>query len=812
MVQERGRGREPTGIFEYDDDTVADSVARPEGPERPYHLASTDESGVYAPPPHRAPSTSRVEYRSITATSEEAATNVRELTFVGGLVDADTELPSDSKISVAGDTTLIMAYDNERFFDSGSDGYQDLLVEASVAMEKLSQTDSNAWVEPFAEMGWLGWLWRWFMLRSILRSMDSVNRLRVTRVLQNSLAFMIGYESFALGGVVRAFDVDDRTHDLYNLKLAFQNRNASRELVVALRSRWDWLWHTGTSVTNSRWFEIFGLLPFIGITSFPATENFPSSKNHVMRGILSMFFSGSWFTRWISGGQQGVVTFDAHTAAQNLAAEVNQFEASNRNQYGTLVGREKTAEFRLNHRLAIDESIVRSFQNTPATVIVNNGVEHVLRCLAKHWRNMLFQNNGNFAHQRMEQLNPFEALRFFMPIVLSTLANLRGRNVWDMTTLGPFIKKLQALNPDKIRRVEGSDVEKAEEIYAAEIFGPCQAAIALTVELKQKIIPNVCGGIPTRMEPFGKWVDAIRDSLIELNREAEEVKLFVATVDIGIKLGYQLLKLVNWRVPKENVIHSAIVEYILKKKSNSPGIPDEIILATLQKLPPKDERTLRELLKQGLGNVDAAKLLLSRTGVLLERELRRKALDDRIRMFSKGPVVQHIDKMERNKWYWVEDAESGPRVCIYKKLYGNNRLKMVDVDYNIERLVESGPGVTIRKYIPVAEAISRAQKVFMTIEIDHGKKFSYNAFMEFGSTSRSNSLRTRLRRLLTVAQVHCYELDKARLNVLQEIKGSVQRMRTTSKFAASRLVPECKPQNLTVFGGGTYFPFCFSIG
>jgi hypothetical protein len=284
---------------------------------------------------------------------------------------------------------------------------------------------------------------------------------------------MMAYESFALGGIIRAFDVDDRSKDLFNLRLAFQNRNASRTLVQALRPRWDWLWHTGTSVSNSRWFDIFGLLPFIGITSFPATENFPSSKNHVINGILSMFFSGSWFTRWITSNQEGIVVFNSQTYAQNLAAEVNRFEASNRNQYGTLFGREKIFEFRLSHRLAIDESIVRSFQNTPATVIVNNGVEHVLRCLAKHWRNMLYQDNGNFAHQRMEQLNPFETLRFFMPIVLSTLANLRGRNIWDMTTLGPFIKRLQLLNPDKIRRVssQGSDVEKADEAYAAEIYG-----------------------------------------------------------------------------------------------------------------------------------------------------------------------------------------------------------------------------------------------------------------------------------------------------------------------------------------------------
>jgi hypothetical protein len=334
---------------------------------------------------------------------------------------------------------------------------------------------------------------------------------------------------------------------------------------------------------------------------------------------------------------------------------------------------------------------------------------------------------------------------------------------------------------------------------------PCQAALALTLELKEQIIPNVCGGVPSRMEPFGRWADAIINSIHELNREAENVKAVVATVDIGIKLGYKLLRLVNWRVPSEKVIKSAILEFILNKTSNSQEIPNEVIISTLQKLPLKDERTLKELLRQGLGNVDAADLLLTRSATLLERELRRKALDERIRTFSKGQVVNSINRLERNKWYWLEYAEHCSRVFVYKSLHDGNRLKMVDVEYNIEQLVESGSGVTIRQYIPVAEAISRAQKVFMTVEIDYGKKFSYDAFMEFGCTTRSNSLRIRLRRLLTVAQIHCSELDKARLNVLSETKSSVQRMRKSSaKRSDSRLLPECKPQNLTVFGGGMF--------
>lgn len=74
--------------------------------------------------------------------------------------------------------------------------------------------------------------------------------------------------------------------------------------------------------------------------------------------------------------------------------------------------------------------------------------------------------------------------------------------------------------------------------------------------------------------------------------------------------------------------------------------------------------------------------------------------------------------------------------------------------------------------------------------------------MEFGSTASMTSLRSRLRRLVVLAQVHCGALDQARLNVLAEIRSSVEEMRLSAKFAASRLVKECKPQNVTVLGGG----------
>jgi hypothetical protein len=56
----------------------------------------------------------------------------------------------------------------------------------------------------------------------------------------------------------------------------------------------------------------------------------------------------------------------------------------------------------------------------------------------------------------------------------------------------------------------------------------------------------------------------------------------------------------------------------------------------------------------------------------------------------------------------------------------------------------------------------------MDIELDHGKKFKYNAFMEF------SYLRIALRRLAVISQVFCEELDNARLNVLRETQRSNQ--------------------------------------
>jgi len=263
-------------------------------------------------------------------------------------------------------------------------------------------------------------------------------------------------------------------------------------------------------------------------------------------------------------------------------------------------------------------------------------------------------------------------------------------------------------------------------------------------------------------------------------------------------LAFFSFQLVDWHVPSESRMKAAIVDFILDKPTTYPEMPREVINSSLHKLAPKDERTLKELIQQGLKDVEAAKLLLGRTYYLMERELRRKALDDRITELAKGRQTTP-DALERNKWYWVQ-TDIGLRAHVFKGHYGSS-VRFTDVETNFESMFDAQT-LQVREYIPIAEAISRAQKAFMIIEIDHGKKFSYNAFMEFGSTDKNTSLRSRLRRLVVLAQVHCSALDQARLNVLSEISTSVEETRRSAKFAASRLIPHCKPQNVTVLGGG----------
>jgi hypothetical protein len=590
-----------------------------------------------------------------------------------------------------------------------------------------------------SEVGVLGGAWRGALQRLVLQTFDRVNAERWSRQLQLSLPFQTGFECYVTSQVIQALDRGQKKDLDYILSVAFQNRNVSRVLVQAMRARYDFLWHWSTAVVWNRQFDALGQFPIIGITGFPASENFPSTRDHALASIFRVVLGqGNWVTRVVTRGREGLVTDNPKNTAQNLTAESNGFELANRNQYGTHFGRQKTNEFRLAHRLPTDESLLRTFVARPMPTMTNNGVVHVLLQLANHWENMLSQPFGNFAHQRMEQLDPFETLRFHMPEVLVHLSTLRGRNRWDSVVLGPMIRKLQNLKP---------------AFDAGEVR-------VLVRELKEDIILPICGGVASLVDPFRRWLEAISESCHWIESEARKVYEIVTSVEIGIRLGHDLVTQVSWKIPSDAALKKAILNQILGESTGE--ISERRIRSALHLTTPRDKRTLIELVKNKLSRTEPAQLLLGRVKTLLQRELRREALNEAIRQLSMGEYV--YDDLVHDEWYWVE-KDGVKSVQIYDEKVSGSRHRFTQVSSGFQKIVSlKGDKVKIRTYVPIAEAISRAQKAFMTIELDYGKTFKYSAFMEF------TYLRIALRRLVVVSQMNCEELDNARLNLLHEIQ------------------------------------------
>lgn len=604
-----------------------------------------------------------------------------------------------------------------------------------------------------SEVGVLGSAWRNILEIALLLTMDGVNRLRVSRDLQMHLSFLTGYESLLLSQLIEHLDNGKDLRKI--LHVVFRNRNVSRLLVQVLGPRHDFLFHLDTAMSWNRVFDAFGQIPIIGsITRFPATENFPTTRNHALASIFRVLLGqGNWLTRVLTGGREGLITDDPHTPAQNLTAESNGFELANRNQYGTHFGRIQTNLFRADHRLPTDESLIRTFVSQPTATITNNGAVHVLRQLVKHWENILGQEYGNFAHQRMEQLDPFETLRFHMPEVLLTLSSLRGRNVWDSRVMAPVIHRLQGLRPQQT----------------------ANTARRLVLELQLDIVVPVCGGLEILIEPFQRWLDAILVALERIEQDAAAVSKLLESAELGIRLGYDVMAQVNWTVPSDRALRSSIEAYIHGEETQYT----KEIASALERTTPRDKRTLVELFHKRLDHLRPARLLLARTKTLLQREIRRKVLDRVLQDLSRGDLV--TTGLTRGRWYRVEAKKGADDVYEYlgKSPEGQLRFRLIQSGVTVKCPQSS---VLIRSYVPVAEAISRAQKLFMTLELEHGRFFSYNAFMEF------SSLRIPLRRLSVVAQMACDALDNARLNLLSEVQ--------------SEPLADVEPQNLIVVGGG----------
>jgi hypothetical protein len=651
-----------------------------------------------------------------------------------------------------------------------------------MATAKINDTiaEGSAWTEGNAQTTWLGRFWRYVFQIFLLRTCDTINRLRLTRALLDYVNMLSAYESFVLGGLIRYLDVPEALRDPTPLLWALRNRNVCRILVREVtHNRWSWFFHVHQQLKRRKLFDLLGWLPYFGHYAALPSENYASSRWYSVWNIWDSFWERF---RWHND--------DGH----NLTPEATGFEQAVRNHFGCHNGRIEFNKFRFAHRLTIDESIVRSFVANPTLTMMNNGVEHCLICMAKHWEDTLTEEFGNFAHQRQELLNPFETLRYHLPDVLLVLANLRGRCNWDAKVLAPLVYRLQTLNPARFNQnnQSGRDVEaQSPEVM---VLGPCQAGKRLVQEILDTVVKNVCGGVSSRIAPLTAWLSAIFTSFDLLQQETESVRLFVESVSTGIQLGYSLMKVIDWSVPSDRAMQQAIVNFIQTGNRGDSQIPDSAILSALRQLLPKDERTLRELVKNGDRNLSIVKLLLERTTTLLIREIHRCRLDKSLRRASKGDPVA-VDVLEKTMWYWV-DAGQGYEVCMLsRKLEGC--LKFVKIDTNTPVLYDPNQ-ISCCEYLPIAESITRAQKAYMTIEIEHCKRFSINAYLEFGSGYSTNSLKTTLRRLLTVAQVFSPELDQARLRSLTEIRSSVAKRQ---RLSASRLAPECQPQNTVVVGG-----------
>jgi len=597
------------------------------------------------------------------------------------------------------------------------------------------------------EVGFLGKSWRRFLKQLLLSTLDETNLLRISRPMQLSLSFLTAHESYIASQLIEAFERGQKSGIETALSVAFQNRNVSRLVVQTVLDRHDFLWHWSTAIRWNRVFDAIGQLPAVGITRFPATENFPSTRDHALASIFRILLGqGNWITRVITQGRESLITDNPKAVAQNLAAESNGFELANRNQYGTYFGRRKTNEFRAAHRLPTDESIVRTFVAQPQQTLVNNGVVHVLRQLAKHWDNMLQQEFGNFAHQRMEQLDPFETIRFHIPEVLQVVTSLRGRNCWDSRILAPVIKEMQELK-------QQTSVTHAR---------------SLIQRLEGTIVSDACSGIPSILDPFLDWLNAIGRALDEVEQEVQGVFKIITSVDLGIRMGYDIMKDTKWRLPKDGVLRQSILDYIRgHRDSASSSVNLDAIEKALNRTTPRDRRTLLELMEQDLVETKPGKLLLSRVKTLLQREMRRHFLSATIKDLSKGDKIETARNMSPEDWYWVEGKRIGSGayvlLTVADPFAGNLKLLHVNSGKTVKLNFDK---ISVFRYIPIAEAISRAQRAFMTIEVEYGRRFAYTAFMEF------SWLRTSLRRLTVVSQMTCDSLDLARLNILSELKRS----------------------------------------
>ena len=228
----------------------------------------------------------------------------------------------------------------------------------------------------------------------------------------------------------------------------------------------------------------------------------------------------------------------------------------------------------------------------------------------------------------------------------------------------------------------------------------------LIKELKTDVILAVTAGVETRSKPFMAWADQLEKSLGQLENAAEPVASILGRNRGAIKNGERIANSANKDLPSKDKIKSNLRNYLFKKASLDKAkelTKEQVIMErALDKLNPKDKRTLESLYSKNL-DAPIKDKILKRATKLYYRELQREAIGK-----------------------------------------------------EIEKLEKESPGSK--------KAIVKAQLDAVTLELDHFKVFSPDAYMEL------TGLRKDMQDLFLLAQIQHESLDQEKIEVLKEAK------------------------------------------
>ena len=654
--------------------------------------------------------------------------------------------------------------------------------------------------------GMFGILWRKifrFILTRLVVS-DQKNALQFSRALQIQLDYLSAHESALLGDVITALDgVPSKNNDIREkLTAALENRNVGRTLIQAFGVV-NKLWHMNFQIKHVRKFDALSRTFFLGskLSFPPPTENDLSSRGLAVDSMLRKILGpGRFLTRLVTGGREEFIVDDENATAQNLAAESNGFEVSLRNQLGNNFGRHRISEFRTLNRLPTDEGVLRTFFTQPVPTMLNNGVVHVLSVIGKHWKNMLDNPFGNFGHQRMEMLDICLTLRFHMPAVLLTLANLRGLHSWDAANLANLVDKLLLVRA-------GTDM---------------QEPIRLINEVEANI-KKICGPNPTHVVLLRNWLQEISRAVEVFLEESKKLKGLLSAASNGINAGTEVLKNTKWEVPPDSTIVTSIVTHIKLEMAKSKLRDQKLIsedngtvdidgenrdkcLKRLETLTFNDMKSLESLLvsehdSDGFLSKEFIQDIMGRIkdegG---DNDLNQPIINVAGRSrFSRGKSVQLIqfphDSDEFRLFYALlkriesdlrERNENGMNGFVCRRALGQvtPRDKRTLIQLVLNGLEDCKPAQLLLKRTKTLirrelrrtalddqmegkrdlhNQILQAQKQFMIIENECMKRFSYDAYLEL------DYFRSDLEKLQIIAQIQCRSLDDARLGRLAAI-------------------------------------------